>query len=108
MAGTCQTVAAHTSVIFFFIGSLSVRSKAYNDISRTDIGIVNNVRAFHAAGYGRVYDNSTNQVADISSLATGSIYTYTHFTEFSQQFVCSVDDSGDYFAGNQQFIASDS
>ena len=83
-------------------------SKPYNASPGRILALFDNVRAFHAAGYGRVYDNGTNQVADISSFATGSIYTYTHFTEFSQQFVCSVDDGGDYFAGNQQFITSDS
>ena len=39
--------------------------------------------------------------------ATGGINAYTHFTEFGKQFVRTVDDGGDYFAGNEQLVASD-
>ena len=108
VTGTCQTVATHTAVIFFFVSSLSVRSQTYNHITRTDVCIVNYIGTFHTASYCTVHNDGTYQVANIGSLTTGSIYTYTHFTQFGQQFVCSVNDSRNDFARNQEFVTSDS
>ena len=108
MAGTCKTVATHTAIVFFFISSLSVRGQSYNNVTRANVGIIDNVRAFHAASHGRVNDNCAYQITDISSFATGSIYAYTHFAKFGQQFVRSVDDCRDHFSRNQEFVTSDS
>ena len=108
MAGTGEPVAAHTAVILFLISGLSARGQTYNHISRTDIGIVNDIRTFHAASYRRVYDNGAYQIADVGSLTAGSIYAHTHFAEFGKQFVRSVDDGGNHFPRNKQLIASDS
>ena len=101
MAGAGESVAAHASVVFFFIGSLSVRCQPYDDFTRANIGIVNDIGTFHAACYGRIYDDGTNQVTYISSLASGSVYAYTHFAKFGQQFIRSVDDSGNDFTRNE-------
>ena len=107
MTGAGQSVAAHTTVIFLFISSLSVRSQAYNYIARTDIGIINHIAALHAASYGAVHDDGTHQIAYIGSFTACSIYAYTHFAELGEQFVRSVDDGGDNFSRNEKFVASD-
>ena len=108
MTCTCQTIATHTAVIFFFISSLSVRSQTYDNVSRTDICIVNYISTFHAACHCTVDNNSTNQVTNIGSFTSCCINTYSHFSQFGKQFVCSVDDSRNHFTRNQQFITSDS
>ena len=69
VAGAGKSVAAHTAVILFFVSGLSARGEAYNHVSRTDIGIVDNIRTLHAAGYRRVNDDGTHQVAHIGGLA---------------------------------------
>ena len=107
VAGAGKPVAAHTAVILFFVSGLSARGEAYNHVSRTDIGIVDNIRTLHAAGYRRVNDDGTHQVAHIGGLATGGIYAYTHFAEFGKQFVRTVDDGGNHFSGHKQLVASD-
>lgn len=107
MAGAGQSVASHTAVIFFFVSGLSVRSQTDNDVTRTDIGVVDDIGALHAASHGRVYDNGTDQVAYIGSLAAGGINAYSHITKLGKQFVRSVDDGRNDFSGNEQFVASD-
>ena len=107
MTGTGQSVATHATVIFFFVSSLSVRSQAYNYITRTDIGIINHIATLHAASYSTIYDDGTYQVAYIGSFTTCGIYAYTHLAELGEQFVRTVDDGGYYFARNQQFVSSD-
>ena len=108
MAGAGKSVTTHTTVIFFLISGLPAGGQAYNHITRTDIGIVDDIRALHAASYRRVYDNGAYQVADIGRFAAGGIYAYTHFAKFCQQFIRSVDNGGNYFSRNEQLIASDS
>ena len=44
------------AIVFFFISSLSVRGQSYNNVTRANVGIIDNVRAFHAASHGRVID----------------------------------------------------
>ena len=34
-------------------------------------------------------------------IASGSVYAYTHFAKFGQQFIRSVDDSGNDFTRNE-------
>ena len=92
MACAGQSVTAHTAIVFFLISSLSVRCQTYNHIARTDIGIVYNNCALHAAGHCRVYDNGTYKVAHIGCFATGGINAYSHFAEFGKQFIRTVDD----------------
>ena len=108
MTGGSQSIAAHTAIIFFFISGLSMRGKSHNDISRTDIGIVDNICTFHAACHCTVYDNSADEITYIGCFTSGGIYAYSHFTKFGQQFVCSVNDGGNYFSGDKQLVTSDS
>ena len=85
MTCTCQAIATHTAVIFFFISSLSVRSQTYDNVSRTDICIVNYISTFHAACHCTVDNNSTNQVTNIGSFTSCCINTYSHFSQFGKQ-----------------------
>ena len=85
-----------------------MRGKSHNDISRTDIGIVDNICTFHAACHCTVYDNSADEITYIGCFTSGGIYAYSHFTKFGQQFVCSVNDGGNYFSGDKQLVTSDS
>ena len=70
--------------------------------------VINHVCTFHAASHGAVDDDRANQIAHIGRFASGGIAAYTHFAQFCQQFVRSVNNGGDYFAGDKQFVTSDS
>ena len=107
MTGAGQTVAAHTAIVMFLIGSLTGRAQTHNDITGTDVGIVYHVRALHAAGHSRVYDDRTHQVAHIGGLTTSGIDANTHLTHLSQQLVGTVDDGRDYLARHQHLVTAD-
>lgn len=106
VAGAGQSVMLYTAVIFFVSG-FSVRSQTDNNVTRTDIGVVDDIGALHAASHGRVYDNGMDQVAYIGSPAAGGINAYSHNNEARQQSVRSVDDGRNDFSGNEQFAVSD-
>ena len=107
MTGTGQTVASHTTVVFFFISSLTIRSQTDDYVTRADIGIVDDIGTFHTASYRTVYNNRTNQVAYIGSFSTCGIYADTHFAKFSQQLICSVDDGRNHFSRYKQLVTAD-
>ena len=75
--------------------------------SWTDIGIVDDIAALHAAGDGRVHDDGAYQVAHIGCLTTCGIDADSHLTQLSQEFVGAVDDGGDDLTGNEFLVASD-
>ena len=107
VAGTCQSVAAHATIVLMLISSLPRGTETHNDITRTDVGIVDDILALHAASDSGVNDDGTYQIADICSFTTGCIYAYTHFTEFGQQFICSVDDGRNHFSWYKQLVTAD-
>ena len=73
MTSTCQSVRTHTAIVLFLVSSLSERSKTYDNVARTDVGIVDNVLALHTASHSRVDNDSAYKVANVGCLATGSI-----------------------------------
>ncbi|CUQ60131.1 Uncharacterised protein [Segatella copri] len=93
VAGRSKSVAAHTAVVLLLVSSLTCRRKTYDDIAWTDVGVVDDIAALHAAGNGRVNDDSTNQVAYVSSLTAGRIDADTHLTHLVEQVISTVDDS---------------
>jgi len=107
VAGTCESVGPHTSVVAVFIGGLTCGGKTHDDVSRTNVGIVDDVAAFHAASHGRVHDDGAYQVAHVGSLATCGIDANTHFAQFCQQLVGTINDGGNDVAGNEHLIAAD-
>ena len=107
MACTCQTVRSHTAVILLLVCSLAEGSESYDYVTRTDVGIVDNILTLHAAGNCRVNDDGTHQVTDICCLATSGIYAYAHLAEVFQQFVRSVDDGRDDFSRNKHLVSAD-
>ena len=60
MAGRGQTIATHTSIVFFLVSGLSGRCQTYDHVSSLDILIVDYVRTFHAASDRTIYDDGTN------------------------------------------------
>ena len=52
VASRGESVAAHTAVVLFLVCSLTCRGKTYDNVARTDVGIVDDIAAFHSAGYG--------------------------------------------------------
>ena len=107
MAGRGQAITTHSTVVAGFVGSLSGRRKSHDDIARTDVGIINHIATFHAAGYGAVHNDGAHQIAHIGRFATGGINTHTHIAHLLQQLVGTVDDSRNHFAGNEHFVTPD-
>lgn len=106
---TCggQTIAAHTAIITLLIGCLSSAGESYDDIPRTNIGIVDNITAFHTAGDGRVDDDGADKVAHVCRLTTSRINANPHLTQFGKQLIRTVDDGRDDLTGHQHLITSD-
>ena len=107
MTGTGEAVAAHTSVVFLFVGGLSAAAQAHNHISGSDIGIVDDIAALHAAGDSAVHDDGAHQVAHIGRLATGAVDTDAHFAQFLHQLVGAIDDGAYHLTGNEHLVAAD-
>ena len=107
VAGRGQTVATHTAVVLLLVSSLTGRRKTYDNIAWADVGIVDDIAALHAAGYGRVNDDGTNQVAYIGSLTAGRIDAYTHLAHLVEQVVGTIDDSRDHLARDEHLVAAD-
>ena len=107
VAGRSQTVATHAAVVLLLVGSLTCRRETYDNIAWTDVGIVDDVAALHAAGYGRVNDDGTNQVAYVGSLTAGRIDSDTHLAHLVEQVVGTVDDSRDDLARDEHLVAAD-
>ena len=107
VTGRSQTVRAHSAVVTLFVSRLTCRTQSDNHVSRTDIGVVDDIAAFHTAGDRRIDDNRAHEVAHISRFTASGIDSDAHFAQFGQQFVGTVDDGGNDLAWNQQFVASD-
>ena len=108
MTSRSQTVGAHTTVVFLLVGGLSETCKTDDDIACSDIGIVDDIGALHSASDRGIDDDGACQVADISCLATCSIDTNTHLTQFGHQFVVAIDDGTNDFARDEHLVAPDS
>ena len=91
MTGTCQTVAAHSAIIFMLISSLAIRRQTNNDVAGTYVCVVDDIRTFHTASHCRVDDNRAYEVADIGSLASSGVYAYAHLAHLLQQLVGAVN-----------------
>ena len=107
MACTGKTVASHSAVIFLFVCRLTIRCKTYDDISRTDVCVVDHVAALHSAGHCRVHNDRTHEVSHVSCLATGCIYAHSHLAKLSKKLVRSVDDGTDDLTRYKKLVASD-
>src|SRR6478736_4186302 len=106
MTGRCKSVASHSTVIFFFIRSLSKRREAYNNISTTKSFISENVIATHSAGYSAVNDYSTNEISNVCSFSSGAVDRNTIVSQHLQYLFCSVNNRCDYFTWNKIFVSS--
>ena len=95
-----QAVAAHASVVFFLVGSLSAGGQSHDDISRSDIGIVDDIASFQTAGNGGVHHDGAYQIAQIGGLTACRIDTDSHVAHLLQQFVSTIDDGGDDLSRN--------
>ena len=107
MAGRSQAIRAHAAVVALLVGGLSCAGKTYNDVARADVGIVDNVSTLHAAGYRRVYDDGTYQVADICRFTSSGPDADAHVAQFVQQFVGTVDDGRDDLARYKHLVTAD-
>ena len=88
------------------IGGLTGGAKSYDDIAGANVGIVDDILAFHSARDGRVDDDGTYQVTDICSFTTRGPDADTHAAQFSKQFVGAIDNSTDNFTWDQHFVAT--
>ena len=52
-----EAVAAHATVVRFFVGSLPKRGQAHNHVARLNVVVRNHVGAFHATNDGAVHGN---------------------------------------------------
>ena len=107
MAGGGKTVTTHTAIITLLVGSLSGAAQSYDDITGTDVRIVNHITAFHTTGYGGIHDDGPYQVAHIGSLTASRIDTHTHLTQFCQQFIRTIDNCRYHLSRNQHLVSSD-
>ena len=105
MAGRSKSVAAHATVVLFFVRSLPARRKSHNNIAGTDVGIVNYLAALHATGYGGINYDCAHQITHIGSFATRRINSYSHFAPFGEQLIGSVDDCSNNFARYKHFVS---
>ena len=108
VTGTGKTVTSHSSVVLLLVSCLTERCKTHDHVARTDIRVVDNIAALHTASHSRVNDDSTDEVSHIRSLATCRINAYAHLAEFSEKFVCSVDDCADHLTRNKELVTTDS
>ena len=76
--GRSETIGAHTSVIFIFIGSLSIACETYDYVASGDIGVVYHIGTLHAACDGAVDDDCAYEVANIGGLSSGAVDIHTH------------------------------
>jgi len=102
-----QAVAAHATVVAVLVGSLPRRAKADDDITRADVGIVDDVAALHAAGDGAVNDDGAHQVAHVGRLSACRPDADAHRAQLLQQLVSTIDNGRDDLAGNEQLVAPD-
>ena len=108
VTGTCQSIRTHTAVVLLLVCCLSERSQSYDNVTRTYVGIVDNVLALHTASYGRVDNDGAYEVANVGCLAACSIYAYSHFAQFGKQLVGAIDDGRDNLARDEHLVTSDS
>ena len=106
MAGRGKSVAAHSSVVFLFICSLSVRCQSHNHISRAYVCVVYDVAALHAAGHSRINNDCTDKVTHICSLTACGIYSHTHFAKFREKFIRAVYYRADDFTRHKKLVAA--
>ena len=107
MAGRGQSVGAHAAVVFLLVGSLPEGRQPDDDVTRLDVGVVDDVFAFHAAGDCGVYNNRAHEVADVCCFPACGIDAHPEAAVFFEQLFRAVDDGGNDFAGNQFFVAPD-
>ena len=107
MTGRREAVGAHSAIITFLVGGLAGGRKTHNHVSRTNVGIINHIAAFHSAGDCRVDNDGSHQVAHVGRLASCWIDTDSHLAHLGQEIVSSVDDGRYHLTGNEHLVASD-
>ena len=107
VAGTGETVAAHAAVVGLLVQCLSAGGEADDNVASTDVGVVDDVGAAHAAGDRAVHDDGAYEVAHVSRFAARGIDADTHGTQFGQQFIGAIDDGADDFARDEHLVAAD-
>ena len=107
VAGGGQAVAAHAAVVAVLVGGLSRRREADDDVARTDVGIVYDVAAAHAARDGGVDDDGAHQVAHVGRLAAGGPDADAHASHAGKEVVGALNDGRNDLAGDEQLVAPD-
>ena len=107
VAGACQSVAAHTAVVFLLVGGLTERCKAHNHVARADVGVVDDVGAAHTAGHSAVDNDGAHQVAHVRRLAARQHNVDTHVAHRLAELFGTVDNRRDNLARHQLFVAAD-
>ena len=86
---------------------MSETCKTNDDIACCDVGIVDDIGALHTASDRGIDDDGACQVTNIGRLATCSIDTDTHLTQFGHQFVVAIDDGADDFTRDEHLVTPD-
>ena len=102
-----ETVGTHAAVVLRFVGGLAAGGEAHDDVAGTDIGVVDDVAALHAAGDGAVDDDGAHEVAYVGRFAPRGVNADAHVAHLLQKFVGAVDDGGDDLAGDEHLVAAD-
>ena len=107
VASAGQAIATHTTIVLLLVSSLTGRGQTHDDITRTDVGIVDDIAALHAASHGRVNDDGAYKVAHVCGLTTSRIDADAHLTHLVEELIGTIDDGGDYLARYEHLVASD-
>ena len=106
VSGAGKSVRTHSAVVLLLVGGLAKACETHDDVARTDVLVVNHIAALHAAGNRRVHDDSTNEIAHVSSLSASGIDADTHVAHLLQQFVSTVDDGRNHLARDEHLVAA--
>ena len=105
VAGRSEAVAAHSAVIFFFVGGLSETGETHDDITSADVGVIDDVGTPHTAGDGAINNDGAHEVAYVSRLAPRGVDADAHAAQLSQELVGAVDDGRDNLARDEHLVA---
>ena len=106
MACRSESIAAHAAIVAVFVGGLTSRFKTHNHITMSDVSIVDDLAAGHAAGNGTVDDDGAHQVAHIGRFATGSNHANAQSAHLIDKLLRAVNHGSNHFARNQALVAA--
>ena len=106
VAGGGESVRAHSAVVFLLVSGLATGRETHDHISRTDVGVVDDIAPLHAAGDGAVHDDGPHEVAHVGCLAACAIDANAHVAKLLHELVGAVDDGRYYLTRDEHLVAA--